>query len=217
MRKSKEMAFQPKECGQPARVAITERFLPLLIIQYSWMIQMVGTMKRILHLQVAIRILSFLDLLLAFAYPTHSHPTTKTGAGSIILIAYPTLLLWFLNHRLYPLNRRGLQSPVPLERYSLLIFLPDSLLRIFNHRKQRGLDLDTVRHMQEDEKRQIRGCDHEEVGLVLTDSLFRQQTPGQARLGNLIRYNRTGKLSKAWVESPFHILRFHFRSSEPID
>lgn len=38
----------------------------------------------------------------------------------------------------------------------------------FNHRKQRGLDLDTVRHMQQHEKRRKRGCDHEEVGLVLS-------------------------------------------------
>lgn len=45
-----------------------------------------------------IRMISFIDLLLAFAYQTHSHPTTSTGTGPIMLIAYPTQLsqqVWF--------------------------------------------------------------------------------------------------------------------------
>lgn len=34
----------------------------------------------------------------------------------------------------------------------------------FNHRKQRGLDLDTVRHMQQDEKRQKRDVTMKRLG-----------------------------------------------------
>lgn len=67
MRNSKKMGFQPGSLPQSS-VAITERLIPILIIQDD-----IDGGKRIL---VSICILSFLDLLLAFAYPTHSHPTT---------------------------------------------------------------------------------------------------------------------------------------------
>ena len=53
--------------------------------------------------------------------------------------------------------------------------------------------------MQQHEKRQIRGCDHEEVGLVLTDSLFSFGSRHRDRLGweTLFVFDTIGQVNKA--------------------
>ena len=60
------MAFTQNSVGSlpQSSIAITEQLIPILIIQYSWM---VGTMKRILHLHRHLRRKALTPLLGYFA------------------------------------------------------------------------------------------------------------------------------------------------------
>lgn len=95
------------------------------------------------------------------------------GTNHVDCLSDPALTtgLVFESQTLSSQSERPLVPSSIIKRF--LIVLPrkaDSLLRIFTSiiGSRGGLDLDTVRHMQQHEKRRKGGCDHEEVGLVLS-------------------------------------------------
>lgn len=76
----------------------------------------------------------------------------------------------------------------------------------FNHRKQRGRNLDTVRHMQQDEKRKKRGCDHSEVGLVLSCPILSFGTRHRDRGGLETLFDTIRQVNKARPGSRAHFI-----------
>lgn len=100
----------------------------------------------------------------------HEHPTTKTGTNHVDCLsdqAFTTGLVFESQTLSSQLGRPLVLSSIK-KGFFMDFLTKESRQSIadlhFNHRKQRGLDLDTVRHMQQDEKRQKRDVTMKRLG-----------------------------------------------------